>query len=133
MLHFTYIACLVTDYLLFYQVSKYDLQISISRKILFRMRNISNKSCIENQNTHLLFSNLFPKIVSFMRQCRKIWWSQRGHKLQYEMTHTRCMLDKQGYTHACTCTRTNAHRHTQKYVILTAFQWQQYFVNAPQC
>jgi len=31
------------------------------------MRNVSDKSCKENQNTHFVFSNFFPKIVPFMR------------------------------------------------------------------
>jgi len=31
------------------------------------MRNVSDKSCIENQNTHFMFGNCFPKIVPFMR------------------------------------------------------------------
>jgi hypothetical protein len=39
----------------------------ISRLILLRMRNVSDKSCRENQNTHFMFSNVFPKIVPFMR------------------------------------------------------------------
>jgi hypothetical protein len=29
--------------------------------------NVPDKSCTENQNTHFVFSNLFPKIVPFMR------------------------------------------------------------------
>jgi hypothetical protein len=33
----------------------------VSRRILFRMRNISNKSCREHQNTHFLFSKFFRK------------------------------------------------------------------------
>jgi len=41
--------------------------------ILLRMRNASDKSCRANQNTHLVFKNLFLKIGSFMRQCGKIW------------------------------------------------------------
>jgi hypothetical protein len=36
--------------------------------ILLRMRNVSNKICRENQNTHFVFSNLFSKIVPFVRQ-----------------------------------------------------------------
>jgi hypothetical protein len=39
----------------------------ISRWILLRMRNVSDKSCRENQNTHFMFNNVFPKIVPFMR------------------------------------------------------------------
>jgi len=37
------------------------------------MRNESDKSYREEQNTHFVFSNLFPKIVPFMRECGKIW------------------------------------------------------------
>jgi hypothetical protein len=44
--------------------------------------------------------------VSFIRQCRKIWWSQRSHKLRHNMVHTRCTQDKQGYMHA-------GHEHAQ--------------------
>ena len=38
-----------------------------SRSFLLRMRNVSDKSCRENQNTHFGFSNYFSKIVPFMR------------------------------------------------------------------
>jgi len=31
------------------------------------MRNVSDKGCRENQNTHYMFNNIFPKIVPFMR------------------------------------------------------------------
>ena len=31
----------------------------ISRQILLRLRNVSDKSCRENQNTHFVFSNFF--------------------------------------------------------------------------
>jgi len=31
------------------------------------MRNVSDKSCGENHNTHFVFSNIFPKIVPFVR------------------------------------------------------------------
>jgi len=31
------------------------------------MRNISEESCRENQNTHFVFGKLFSKIVPFMR------------------------------------------------------------------
>ena len=35
--------------------------------IRLRMRNISDKSCRENETTHFTFNNLFLKIVPFMR------------------------------------------------------------------
>jgi hypothetical protein len=31
----------------------------VSRRIIFKMENISDKSCRENQNTHFMFSTLF--------------------------------------------------------------------------
>jgi len=31
------------------------------------MRNFSDKSCRENQNTHFVFKNSLPEIVPFMR------------------------------------------------------------------
>ena len=37
----------------------------ISRSILHRMRNVSDKSCRENQSTHFVFSNFYPKIYLF--------------------------------------------------------------------
>ena len=40
---------------------------AILRWILLRMRNLSKKICIKNQNTHFIFSNFFPKIAPFMR------------------------------------------------------------------
>jgi hypothetical protein len=36
----------------------------ISRWILLRMRNVSDKSCRENQNTHFMFINVLLKTVS---------------------------------------------------------------------
>ena len=34
---------------------------------LLVMRNLSDKSCIDNQNTHFIFDKFFSKIVLFMR------------------------------------------------------------------
>jgi hypothetical protein len=33
----------------------------ISRWVILRMRSVSDKSCRENQNTHFMFNNFFPK------------------------------------------------------------------------
>jgi hypothetical protein len=41
--------------------------IKISRWIPHRMENVADKSYRENQNTHFMFNNFFPKIVPFMR------------------------------------------------------------------
>jgi hypothetical protein len=34
---------------------------TISRRIIFRMRNILDKRCLENQNTYFMFSNYFSE------------------------------------------------------------------------
>jgi hypothetical protein len=39
----------------------------ISRRILLRMRNVSEEMCRENQNAQFMFKNFFPKIVLFFR------------------------------------------------------------------
>jgi len=39
----------------------------ISRSVLLRMKNISDKSCRENHYTHYVFNNFVSKIVPFMR------------------------------------------------------------------
>ena len=40
------------------------LSVIISRRIVLRMRNVSDKSCIGKQNPHFMFNNFFsPKIV----------------------------------------------------------------------
>jgi hypothetical protein len=44
----------------------------ISLSFLLGMRNMSYKSCIENQNTLFVFCNFFSKIVPFMRKCGKV-------------------------------------------------------------
>jgi len=36
------------------------------------MRNVSDQSCRENQNTHFMFSNIFLKTVPFMKKCGKL-------------------------------------------------------------
>jgi len=38
-----------------------------SHLIPLRIKNVSDKSCTENQNTHFTFNNFFQKIVPFMR------------------------------------------------------------------
>jgi len=42
------------------------------RSVLLRMSNVSDKSGKENQNTHFMFNDSPPKILSFMRWCGKI-------------------------------------------------------------
>jgi hypothetical protein len=37
------------------------------------MKNVSERCCRENQNTHFVFSDFFLKIMPFMRKCEKEW------------------------------------------------------------
>jgi len=39
----------------------------MSCSVLLKMRNISEKSYRENEKTHFIFNNLFPKILPIMR------------------------------------------------------------------
>jgi hypothetical protein len=38
----------------------------LSRAVHLRMRNVLEESCMENQNPHFMFNNVFLKIVPFM-------------------------------------------------------------------
>ena len=102
---------------------------------------------VEKIKTHISFA------ITFFRKSCRLWDNNekcggaRGHKWRRSMAHTRCMLDKQDYTHARTCTRplsrasthalthlrARAHIHTQTNIILIAFSWQQWFAKGPHC
>jgi len=41
--------------------------VTVSRSFLLVMKNISEESCRDNQNTHFVFNNFFPTIVPFLR------------------------------------------------------------------
>jgi hypothetical protein len=59
---------------------------------LLRMKNISCKSCKENQNIYSMFNNYLSKILPFMRECGKIL--QRGTQATDDnIPHARGMLD----------------------------------------
>ena len=104
----------------------------ITHWILPRMRDVLYRICRGNQHTHFMFSNFSFFENRVVRQFRKLWLSQKGHKWHHSMAHTSCMLDNQGYMHArvCTWTRARAHTHAQtlrqKYVIFIAFPRQQW-------
>jgi hypothetical protein len=55
------------------------------------MRNVSDKSCRENQNKHFLFNNVFlSKIVLFMAQRGK--YCRAGQATDGNMAHAHCMM-----------------------------------------
>ena len=78
-----------------------------------------------------IFYNWFPKVVPFMRECGKIWWSQWGRRWQYDGALRAALVkatSSQAHARARAPTPTNApgrararmHQipkpsHTQKY------------------
>jgi hypothetical protein len=91
---------------------------TMSLFILLRIINVSYKSDMKNPNTHFMFYNFFflKRIVLFWRQCRKLWWSQRGHRWQYNTTHAFHTLGDKGYRH----THTHTLRIRNSYCFSTA-------------
>jgi hypothetical protein len=70
----------------------------ISLWFLLRMRNVSDKSWIENQNTHFMYSNFF------LENCDayEIMWKNIVDRCRPQMAiwrHVRCMLNTQCYKH----------------------------------
>ena len=95
------------------------------------MRNVLDRCCRENKNTHFMFNNCFPKIAPFMR-CRKIYWRLGAtNDVTTWRIRVACWICKAMCTYARprvrvpTCTR--KHAHTGHYVILIAFPQQQWF------
>jgi hypothetical protein len=61
-----------------------------SRSVVLRMRNVSDKICTENLNTHFVFNKLHfllnPTIYEITRQ-------SKVQAADENMTHANCMLD----------------------------------------
>ena len=101
------------------------------------MRNISNKSCKEKENTHLVFDNRIPKIVLFYEIMLK-------NMMEPERPHTglwrrvACWISKatraqaQDSAPAPTSTRTNVHAHRNISDLLHFHSYDD-FANAPLC
>jgi hypothetical protein len=51
--------------------------------ILLRMKNVSHKNCTQNRNTHFIFIIIFFRKSCRLWECGKIWYSQTGHRWQY--------------------------------------------------
>ena len=65
----------------------------VSRPVLHRMINVSDKPCRENQKKQFVFSNFFPKIAPFRRLCKKKKYCTAEHCTDYNTAHAHCMLD----------------------------------------
>ena len=84
----------------------------ISRSVLLRTRNISDKSCRENQNTRFMFSDFLPKKSWLMTHCR--WQYNTAYAL------FACWIIK-------------AAVHTQNMLFLLLFHGNSGYANAPHC
>jgi hypothetical protein len=95
-----------------------------------RMRNVSDKSCKENENTHFMFSNI---IFSFEnRAVYEIMWKNFVERSRPQMTIWRmriaCWVTLHTHTH------THTHPHTRALAVYnTAFAPQNSCTNAPHC
>jgi hypothetical protein len=55
--------------------------------MILRMRNVSDKSCRENQNTHFMFGNIFLFNLAIYEIMWKTSYSLTGHRLQHNTAH----------------------------------------------
>jgi hypothetical protein len=62
-----------------------------SRSVLLRMRNVSDNSCRENQNTHFVFSDFFRKSCRLWDNVGK--YGRAGQGTDGNMVHAHCVLD----------------------------------------
>jgi hypothetical protein len=93
--------------------------LALSRSVLLEMRNVSNKTCRDNQNTHLISMNIF------LKSCR-LW-----ERWKYFVKPGRPQMRIRRMRLACRITKaTDTH---SKYVILIAFPLQKWLYGVPQC
>jgi hypothetical protein len=79
---------------------------SISREILLRMGNVSDKSYRENQNTRFMFSNFFRKWCPLRDNVEK-FDGARGATNDVTIRHIRVAH----WISKATCTHAHAHAH----------------------
>jgi hypothetical protein len=93
----------------------------IFRLFLIRMRNVSDRSCTENQITHFVFSNTFSE----NRAVYEIMWKNIVEWGRVQMAIWRMR------TACCIAKATNTHSHNMQYLLL--YHHNKGSVNAPQC
>jgi hypothetical protein len=73
-----------------------------------------------------MFSNIFSENRAVYEIMSKNVVEPERPQMTIIVAHMRCVLEKQGYARASA--RTHARTHTEKYVIIIAFQRQQWFL-----
>jgi len=92
----------------------------ISRSVLLRMKNVSDKSCRENQNTHFMFNKFFLD----NRAIYGVMWKKHctaGQATEDNRAHEHFILDTKA---------TNIH---SKFVIITALHCNNGCTHVLQC
>jgi hypothetical protein len=75
------------------------------------MGNVLDKSCRENENTHVMYNNFFSENYTIFYICRNICDGDRGATNDVTTWHIRvaCWISK------VTCTYDHAHAHAPRY------------------
>ena len=116
--------------------------LAISRNSRLRIRNVLDKSCRENQNTHFVFNTFSHKSHRLWDNVEKFSGDRRAtNDVTVWRIRVACWINKaiSTYAHAQVHAsdyppaRTRTHAHTDQQVILNAFPRQQRFAKAPQC
>jgi len=81
----------------------------ISRSVLLRMRNFSDKSCRENQNTYFAFNICFQTPRHLLDKVVGKKGKSRSYRYLYNTEHAHCMLDTKGYKHIHTLRTRNTY------------------------
>jgi len=63
-----------------------------SRSVILIMRNFTDETCRENQNTHFIFDNFFPENRAVCDNVEK--YCTTGQATDDNMTQVLCVLDK---------------------------------------
>jgi len=63
----------------------------ISRSVRLRLRNVPDKICRENKNTHFMFNNVFRKSCRLCEHVGKYF--RAGMATNDNMAHAHCMLN----------------------------------------
>jgi hypothetical protein len=63
----------------------------VTPSVLFKMRYVSDKSCIENQNTHFVSKNVFRKSCPLWANVEKYF--RAGQATDDKMAHAHYILD----------------------------------------
>ena len=70
-----------------------------SRSVLLTMRNVSDKSCRENQNTYFVFNNIFPPKSCPLWNNVKKKYCRAGQATHYNMAQAHFLLYTWSYKH----------------------------------